>query len=355
MQLPTKLQTPSATLQMPPSIRLTRSIPNLRTRNSDDSALNPISRDKDGFYRPAGSSAQAGSAYLTLPVETTHHLLHVDDTSERTRRPVLQTAVSIPNMRAHRDHDVFGKLLGWSEPPNPTLDTPKAGPSQLSPERKISVSRPQKLSPGCATQQASATVRHSFEEGLHTPLSESFPYELSPSLQDVSQSSIQHDLDMPSTSTSSPFGQGVRLPSQPRLKRKKSIRQLHGTMMVPPVEDRANNTFDSLDSFDTSLKVRSLREVGSSETIRTVKNPNMSSTDETPQQPLDSPRTPMAMQSQVDAWMSDTRIFDSLQINTVDSKAASSELKDSLKPTDEGNGRRDEVSFLSPLSGCACV
>lgn len=340
---------------MPPSIRLTRSIPNLRTRTNDGSALNAISRDRDGFYRPAGASAQAGSAYLTLPVEHAHHHLSADTAVERTSRPILHTAVSIPNLRTHRDHDVFGKLLGWSEPSVSASNTPVAGTSPRSPTgRRTSVSVYPTLtahqSHGISTEQAppvGTTARASLDDCLHTGLSEPFPYDLSPSMHDVSQSSIPKGNALPSSSTSSPFGHGVKLPRQSRLKRKKSIRQLHGTITVPSPEERANNTFDSGDSFDTSIKVRSLREVGSSETIRTATGARTSSEEQAPAQPLDSPRTPMAVQYQMDAWMSDTRIFDSLQCNTVDNKASTLELKDSLRPTDEGNGRRHEVCTLS--------
>lgn len=345
----TKLQAASASLQMPPSIRLTRSIPILRTRVSDETALSPISRDKDGFYRPAGSSAgqPIENGFLALPVESSYHVLRTENTSGQLRKSLLQNAVSIPNLRAHRDNDIFGKLLGWSDPSNPVLDAPTSGPSRPSPTSKSSRSPPRDIASSHTAEASSAHARPSFEGGLHTPLNQSFPYDLPPDLHEASQSSIQQREVLKSTPTSSPFGQGVRLPSQPRLKRKKSLRQLHGTIMAPAAEERANNTFDSLDSFDPSFKVRAIREVGSSETIRTAKGPNMPSAGEPDMPPLDSPRTPLAVPS-LDTWMSDTRIFDSLQCN--DSTAPVGELRDSLKPTSEASGRRHEVGIISPVT-----
>lgn len=339
---------------MPPSIRLTRSIPNLRTHLTGDNALNPINRDKDGFYRVAGSSTgqPAGSGFLTLPVESSYHVLRTEDTNVQLRKSVLQTAASIPNLRAHREEDVFGKLLGWSDKSNSTTDVPIAGPSRLSPTSKTSCSPPRGNVPSHAAKSSPSGARPSFEGGFNTPLNQSFAYDdLPPDLHEASQSSIQNISNTASTSRSSPFGQGIRLPSQPRLRRKKSIRQLHGTIMAPAVEERADNTFDSLDGLDTSFKVRALREVGSSETIRTAKGPHMPSVNQHDLPPLESPRTPLAVLPQSDAWMSDTRIFDSLQCNNVDTKASTSDLRDSLKPAGEANSRRHEVSILSLMMG----
>lgn len=341
-------QQPSATLQMPPSIRLTKSIPNLRTRSSEDSALSPISRDKDGFYRPAGSSTHPDNAYLTLPFNSGHHLLHVNSTTQRARKQTLQTASSIPNLRSHRDQDVFGKLLGWGLDDHSNQATTLYTPSfRGRAGQTISVSPPGTQCPERQSEKGSP-VKQSYEDAVHTPISTSFPYQLAPSLQEASRASIDSMGDLPTPSTSSPFGQGVRLPSQPRLKRKKSIRQLHGTIMAPQaVQELGNNTFDSLDSFDTSLKIRSLREVGSSETIRTAKGPAAPLLQNPPSEDHpESPRTPMAAENQRDAWLSDTRIFDNLEYVSGDSPAHTGELRDSLKPTSEGPGRRHEVSSL---------
>lgn len=330
---------------MPPSIRLTRSIPNLRTRSGDEGALSPISRDKDGFYRPTVGSSQAGSTYLALPSESSRRPSSPGEMTDRFRKSTLQSAASIPNLRAHRDHDIFGKLLGWSEGSSAAADDLVPGTHRPSLEQKITLSPPRSQAlTSSADPNTLARTRPWLDESVHTPLNRSFPYDLSPSLlQHVSQSCIKPESSVASTSRSSPFGQDVRLPSQPRLKRKKSIRQLHGTVFAPPVEDRANNTFDSSDSFDTSMKIRSLREVGSSETIKTARGPVTPSADERILPPLESPRTPLAEHAPADAWMSDTRIFDSLQSHASESRVGNLELKDSLKPTDEGTGRRHEV------------
>lgn len=279
-----------------------------------------------------------------------HHLLHVDDTTgTRPRKNTLQTAVSIPNLRAHREQDVFGKLLGWSVdvPASARQAAPVSATAHTS--GHIASSSPTR---GDASQGQATPVHTGALQGdaMRTPVKESFPYQLAPALQEASRTSIESTRDTPVASTSSPFGQGVRLPSQPRLKRKKSLQQLHGTIMAPTAEELAGNrTFDSSDSFDTSMKIRSLREVGSSETIRTAKGPAppFSDRQNAIPHPPESPRTPLAVEHQRDAWMSDTRIFDTLQYTREETgPVTTGDLRDSLKPYSGETGRRHEVSAL---------
>jgi hypothetical protein len=306
-------------------------------------------------------------------------------------KSTLQSASSIPNLRAHRDHDVFGRLLGWSygAPPH-DAHAQYISARRRSGESKRSAS-PSSHNTGIATGQSQATettwpAQETLGPGMRTPVDKMFPYgtattdmggssgtaSVAPhsSSQEAVPRPIMSDQhsgsqqavprptlsQFPSTSSavsssSSPFGQGVKLPSSPRLKRKKNMRELHNLVVTAAPDNNhiLNDAVSSSPVYDENM--RSLREVASSETIRTVKVPIVPSTvalnegEDTaakPQPNIDSPCTPLASFAKLDDWMSDTRIFDSLQTMQVE-EVQVGERKDSLKPGVDAVGRRHEV------------
>ena len=207
----------------------------------------------------------------------------------------------IPDLRLQGDGDIFGKLLGWNYSiPLASLSTPTPplGPASIA----------SKAVPNTLGKQSDSvpTVRTHLQEApaisstpsLSTPNNASFPklpsghtdlYEnVSAPLQtspepQKSAAPSPTAASVTSKATRSPFGHGVRLPSSPRLRRRKSFGEIalvqtpemqasNATPISIPVRDNSDVLMPSDGNLSPSdgenEYSRPLREVASTETIR---------------------------------------------------------------------------------------
>lgn len=203
-----------ATASRAPSLRLTRSIPNLQisaatpikstseaealvrpsvnqdglplqslrhpTRgHASHSPIGSINRDADGFYRPLSTSfSNPTTPFLPLPTDSTHHLL--TPTSSRTSassRAVTRAHLSAsPSLVSSSDldatankGDVFGKLLGWNTTLAPHVSVaPSDSRCALRSSQTRSPGSSQSPQQGPGYLSSSTRADHQLDDGIRT-------------------------------------------------------------------------------------------------------------------------------------------------------------------------------------------
>lgn len=241
------------------SVRLTRSIPNLRVSSASEESLadstpSVIYRDGDGYYRPSSATSSALGDMMLQPVEYLGPSNHSSTSlssfdSSQKRQSTLYAASSITDLRSYAsrngsDADIFSKLVNWRNDPH----TSRRRPAHMMPQQSFVTAH---------THISSASTQfdqdeHVYTPGANTPVGSSFPFasDTTPNARKTGlpQSATTGQLISPSRNTeevdvspsnnrhASPFGKGVRLPSSSRLRRKR--KSLGDAVESSPEESR---------------------------------------------------------------------------------------------------------------------
>ena len=373
---------------------MTRSIPNLRRPNASG-PLSAISRDRDGFYRPSPSSDSSRQAsqthFLNVPIDTTHQLFSPPPSIPR--RP--HNAVSLSNLRPHKEGDVFGRLLGWSYSPHTSDSSPL--PLQSDSTSAASRSEPmmlkltdeslsdlQSIAAGdISLDNPSQSLTSHQDQQYATRISDSpaitdWPPQATASERPNSglegTAILSHAIVCPLPQASTlPFGQGVRLPSLSKLRRRKSFggtvppqHILQTSLIAPDLILPENGCESTAADRDIDLAIgqanedipRALREAASNETIRT--SPYLGNRDSDPAlvpftseatRKQEQPSSPMSVteEERHDSLAMDTRIFDTLQmLDNGERKRSSRNLSLTARTSltaDQAFAKRHEVSL----------
>lgn len=293
--------------------------------------------------------------HLQLPFESSHHMLQGSGASAPTRhhKSTLHSTSSIPNLRSQKDADVFGKLIGWSYA--------SFGSHALEASTSSDIAAEEAARPGMDSMQQPPIIKHEDRpQALRTPVTSTFAESGKDTARRVREGGPSGETTP--KDKSSPFGAGVRLPSSPRLRRKKSFnRRLETQITSPSTKQQVHTSKDSSDlsealNLDEEIAapatLRSLRETASSETIRNACQPHSFSFDQAQPQTTEETCTPVGERpnpfpSARTESVFDTSIFDIFQDfaqSETESEVPSTSTSRASLNVDTALHRRHEVS-----------